>query len=120
MCNETKGGEFISCCPEPQVVTSSMCNTFDTDVLAADALQIFEQAEGSASGYVTITNFTGSGGPVSLSSTADGTVILAGDIDPGNSFTVFVPNLTELYVFSTDGETVIGQVSINIFQTVRP
>ncbi|GEN46135.1 S-Ena type endospore appendage [Alkalibacillus haloalkaliphilus] len=109
----------MSCCPEPQVVTVQTCNTFNTDAVAADAVQIFEHANGRASGYVTLANFNASGDEANVSTDAAGTEIIA-TAEQDSSFTVYVPDLQELYVFSTGGETIIGQVTVNVIQTSRP
>lgn len=110
----------MSCCPEPQIVTAKMCNTFNTNVEADNAQQIFEHTNGVTSGYVTLSNFNASAGPASLSTDAAGTNIIIADVAPDNSYTVYVPNISELYVFSPTGATIIGQVNITTFQTVRP
>jgi hypothetical protein len=110
----------MSCTPQPQVVSTTTCNTFNTSEPAATAVQIFEQGTGRASGYVTLTNFNASGGEANISTDAIGTAIIATAL-PDNSFTVYVPSLQNLYVFSsTDGVDVIGQVTVNVYQTVRP
>lgn len=107
------------CCPQPQVVVNDVCVTYNTDAEAATAQQIFEHAGGSASAYVTLQNFNASTEAASLSTDAAGTNIIA-TAEPDNSFTVFVPNITELYVFSATGGQVIGQVKISLNETVRP
>ncbi|WP_059106003.1 S-Ena type endospore appendage [Shouchella shacheensis] len=109
----------MSCCPEPQLVQLSTCNTYNTEAVAADAVQIFEHATGTASGYVTLTNFNASADTANISTDAAGTEVIA-TAAPDNSYTVFVPNLESLYVFSTGGSIVIGQVSVNASYTVRP
>jgi len=109
----------MNCCPEPQLVKLSTCNTFNTGAEAAEAIQIFEHPNGTVSGYVTLANFNASGGAASVSTDAAGTEIIA-TAEPDNSFTVFVPNLENLYVFSETGETVIGQVCVNASYTARP
>lgn len=109
----------MCCCQQPQVVVNEVCATYNTDVDAADAQQIFEHAGGSASAYVMLQNFNASAEAASLSTDATGTNIIA-TADPDNSFTVFVPNISELYVFSATGNQVIGQVKISLNETVRP
>lgn len=80
------------------MVQFSACNTFNTDVEAADASQIFEHANGTVSGYVTLSNFNACEGTANISTDAAGTEIIA-TAEPDNSYTVFVPYLEELYVF---------------------
>lgn len=109
----------MCCCPQPIVVVNEVCATYNTDVEAAAAQQIFEHTGGAASAYVTLQNFNSSTEAASLSTDAAGTEIIA-TAEPDNSFTVFVPNITELYVFSATGNQVIGQVKISLNQTVRP
>lgn len=109
----------MCCCPQPQVVVNEVCATYNTDVEAEEAQQIFEHAGGFASAYVTLQNFNASAEAASLSTDAAGTEIIA-TAEPDNSFTVYVPNITELYVFSATGNQVIGQVKISLNETVRP
>ncbi|MCR6097494.1 hypothetical protein HXA31_01415 [Salipaludibacillus agaradhaerens] len=108
----------VSCCPEPQLVVNETCNTYNTD--SDTPQQIFEHGTGVVSGYVTLQNFNASGGNANVSTDAAGTNIIA-TAAPDNSYTVFVPSLTDLYVFSeTDEVTVLGIVKVSVNQTVRP
>lgn len=107
------------CCPQPQVVVNNLCLTFNTEAEAETAQQIFERNVGAASGYVTLQNFNASAAAASLSTDSAGTDIIA-TADPDNSFTVYVENITELYVFSATGDQVIGQVKLSLQEMVRP
>ena len=109
----------MNCFPEPQLVQVSTCNSFNTEVEAASALQIFAHTSGAVAGYVTLSNFNASGDTASISTDAAGTDIVA-TAEPDNSYTVFVPRLQNLYVFSEGGEVVVGQVCVNAAYTARP
>lgn len=113
----------MSCCPEPQIVKVTTCNTFNTDQAAGDTpgpVLIFSQTTGSPSGYVTLTNFNASGDDANVSTDSAGANIIA-TAAPDNSVTVFVESLQELYVFSsTTGIQVLGQVTVQAIQTSRP
>ncbi|WP_345239289.1 S-Ena type endospore appendage [Pontibacillus salipaludis] len=111
----------MSCCPEPQVVSVTTCNTFNTTEDAAGTpVLVFQQAVGSPSGYVTLVNYNASGDSANVSTDSAGTNIIA-TADPDNSVTVYVESLQELYVFSTTaGTQVLGQVVVNAIQTARP
>lgn len=109
----------MCCCPQPQVVVDKICVTYNTNVEDTDAQQIFEYANGKASGYVTLQNFNSSAEDASISTDDAGTEVIA-TASPDNSFTVYVPDIKELYIFSDTGEQIIGQVKISIHETVRP
>ncbi|MBG9618034.1 S-Ena type endospore appendage [Bacillus cereus] len=106
------------CCPDPQFVSLSTCGTFTTtgaDV--ATGVTVFNNTGGPAlSGYVTLTNLSLSADSVFL---ANNETNIIGPITPGNSQTVFVPNIETLVVFSdTVGLSVTGSVSIEAARRV--
>ncbi|MCY9026073.1 hypothetical protein MOF32_24575 [Priestia megaterium] len=106
------------CCPDPQFVSLSTCGTFTTTAAdVAGGVTVFNNAGGPAlSGYVTLTNLSLSAASAFLAN--NGTNII-GPVAPGNSQTVFVPNIGTLVAFSaTAGLSVTGRVSVDAARQV--
>jgi hypothetical protein len=106
------------CCPDPQFVSSSTCESFITTAAdVAGGVTVFNNAGGPVlSGYVTLTNFAASAASAFLAN--NGTNII-GPVAPGNSQTVYVPNIGTLVAFSaTVGSSVTGRVAVDAARRV--
>ncbi|WP_350469908.1 S-Ena type endospore appendage [Bacillus mycoides] len=110
---------YMCCCPDPQFVSVSTCNTFTTtggDEVGGAV--VFNNTGGPVlSGYVTLTNNPTSG-TITAFLANNGTNII-GPITPGNSQTVFVSNIGTLDAFSgTAGQPVSGRVCVDAARQV--
>ncbi|MGA4467087.1 S-Ena type endospore appendage [Bacillus mycoides] len=107
------------CCPEPQFITLSTCDTFTTTGNGAGAgVVVFDNTGGPAlSGYVTLTNLAISGGANDATLYNGATAVII-SVLPGDSRTVFVSNITTLIVSSDTGNLIEGRVCITANQRI--